>query len=156
MGIRPMTFAALIAWFVTAAGGICLLAIWLVEYDRKDAATHLPRTVVSAHALLALGGLVVWSAYLTSDISRLAWTAALILAVVMLLGLSMAVRWIRVYRAHKTPSAVLVPVGARGPMTETPVPPERNLPVPLVVAHGILATTTVVLVLLTALDVGGS
>ena len=40
-------------------------------------------TAVSAHALLALGGLVVWSAYLTSDISRLAWTAALILAVVI-------------------------------------------------------------------------
>ena len=49
-----MTLAALITWFVTAAGGICLLAIWLVEYDHKDAATRLPRTVVSAHALLAL------------------------------------------------------------------------------------------------------
>jgi hypothetical protein len=50
MGIHPMTLAALIAWFVTAAGGLCLLAIWLVEYDQADAATHLPRTVVSAHA----------------------------------------------------------------------------------------------------------
>jgi len=150
-----MTLAALITWFVTAAGGICLLAIWLVEYDQKDAATRLPRTVVSAHGLLALAGLVVWSAYLTSDASRLAWTAAVILAVVMLLGLIMAVRWIGVYREHKTPSVVLMPAGARGPVSETPVPPERNLPVPVVVAHGVLAAATVVLVILTALGAGG-
>jgi hypothetical protein len=153
-----MTLAALITWFVTAAGGICLLAIWLVEYDHKDAATRLPRTVVSAHALLALAGLVVWSAYLTSDASRLAWTAVAILAAVMLLGLTMAVRWIGVYRAHKAPSAVMVPVGARGAggLTPASVPPERNLPVTVIVAHGLLATATVVLVILTALDVGGS
>ena len=153
-----MTLAALITWFMTASAGICLLAIWLVEYDHKDAATHLPRTVVSAHALLALGGLVVWSAYLTSDASRLAWIAVAILAVVTLLGLTMAVRWLGVYRAHQAPSAVLVPVGARGtgPETPAPVPPERNLPVPVVIAHGVLAMVTVVLVILTALDVGGS
>jgi hypothetical protein len=156
MGIRPMTLAALIAWFVTAAGGICLLAIWLVEYDQRDAATHLPRTVVSAHALLALGGLVVWSAYLTSDMSRLAWTATAILAVVTLLGLTMAVRWIGVYRAYKAPIAVAVATGAPGADLETAAPPERNLPVPVVIAHGVFAAATIVLVLLTALDVGGS
>jgi hypothetical protein len=154
MGIRPMTLAALIAWFVTAAGGLCLLAIWLVEYDQRDAATHLPRTVVSAHALLALGGLVVWSAYLTSDLSRLAWTATAILAVVTLLGLTMAVRWIGVYRAYRAP--VAVPTGAPGAGRETAAPPERNLPVPVVIAHGVFAAATIVLVLLTALDVGGS
>ena len=115
-----MTSAALITWFATAAGGICLLAIWLVEYDHKDAATRLPRTVVSAHALLALGGLVVWSAYLTSDASRLAWTAVVILAVVILLGLTMAVRWLGVYRASRAPSAVMVPAGARGAGPEIP------------------------------------
>jgi hypothetical protein len=158
MGIRSMELVALITWFVTVAVGICLLAIWLVEYDHKDAATRLPRTVVSAHALLALTGLVVWSAYLTNDSSRLAWTAAVILAAVMLLGLTMAVRWIGVYRAHRTPAPVMVPVGARGAgsLTPPPVPPERNLPVPVVIAHGLLAAATVVLVLLSALDVGGS
>jgi hypothetical protein len=156
MGIHPMTLAALIAWFVTAAGGLCLLAIWLVEYDQADAATHLPRTVVSAHALLALGGLVVWSAYLTSDAPRLAWTAAAILAVVTLLGLTMAARWIGVYRAYRTPQAVLVPAGDRGASSEALVPPERNLPVPVVIAHGVFAMATVVLVVLTALGVGGS
>ena len=150
-----MTSAALITWFATAAGGICLLAIWLVEYDHKDAATHLPRTVVSAHAVLALGGLVVWSAYLTSDVSRLAWTAVAILAVVTLLGLTMAGRWLGVYRAHQAPSAVMVPAGARGATARAAVPPERKFPVPVVIAHGVLAAATIAMVLLTALAPGG-
>jgi hypothetical protein len=36
----------------------------------------------------------------------------------------------------------------------TTVPPERNFPLPVVVVHGILAVTTLVLVLFTALGVG--
>ena len=54
-----MTLMALITWFAAVVFGLCLLAIWLVEYDQADAATHLPRTVVSAHALLALGETMV-------------------------------------------------------------------------------------------------
>ncbi|MFG2132980.1 hypothetical protein ACGFNV_34985 [Streptomyces sp. NPDC048751] len=34
-------------------------------------------------------------------------------------------------------------------------PAERHLPVPVVAAHGVLAATTLVLVLLAALEVGG-
>jgi hypothetical protein len=36
------------------------------------------------------------------------------------------------------------------------VPAEQHFPVPIVALHGVLAATTLVLVLLTALDVGGS
>jgi hypothetical protein len=34
------------------------------------------------------------------------------------------------------------------------VPPERNFPLPVVILHGVMAVTTLVLVLLTALGVG--
>ena len=63
--------------------------------------------------------------------------------IVAVLGLIMAARWIRVYRA----------VGHPGPSLtrEKIVPPERNFPLLVVVAHGALAVTTLVLVLLTAL-----
>jgi hypothetical protein len=57
----------------------------------------------------------------------------------------MAARWIRVYRAVADP-------GTRARITT--VPPERHFPLPVVVAHGILAVTTLVLVLLTALSAG--
>jgi hypothetical protein len=36
------------------------------------------------------------------------------------------------------------------------VPPERNFPLPVVLIHGVLAVTTLVLVLFTALGVGPS
>ena len=150
-----MTLAALITWFMTASAGICLLAIWLVEYDKSDVASHLPRTMVSAHAMLAVGGLVVWSAYVDGGTSGLAWTAVLILAVVAVLGLTMAGRWLGVYRMYKAPPAVMVPTAARGATARAAVPPERKFPVPVVIAHGVLAAATIAMVLLTALAPGG-
>jgi manganese efflux pump family protein len=149
-----MTLAALISWFAAVVLGLCLLAIWLIEYDKSDVDSRLPRTVVSAHALLAVGGLVVWSAYLDGGTSALAWTSILILAVVAALGLTMAGRWIVVYRMYKTPSAVMVPASARGASAGYLVPPERKFPVPVVIAHGVVAAATIVLVLLTAFTPG--
>jgi len=104
--------------------------------------------VISAHALLGMGGLLLWIGYLLVGQERLAWAAVAALSAVALLGLIMAARWIRVYRSFVDP----------GPsFTRTiVVPPERNFPVPVVVAHGIMAVTTLVLVLFTALGVGGT
>ena len=150
----PMALVALITWLATVSAGLYLLAIWLIEYDREfqsSAATRLPVPVISAHALLAFGGLSLWATYLITDASRLAWLAALTLGVVAILGLTMAIRWVGVYRTHSAPMAVPVAVGARGETSKAPVPPERHFPVPVVVAHGIFATTTILLVLLTAL-----
>jgi hypothetical protein len=149
-----MTLAALITWFAAVVVGLCLLAIWLIEYDKSDVDSHLPRTMVSAHGMLAVAGLVVWSAYVDGGTSRLAWTAVLILAVVAVLGLTMAGRWIGVYRMYRTPSAVVVPTGARGAAGADAVPPERKFPVPVVIAHGVLAVATIVIVLLTAFSPG--
>ena len=146
-----MSIAALFTWLVTIAAGLTLLVIWIIEYDREfqsATATRLPVPVISAHALLGLSGLELWVVYLLVDDERLAWAAVAALGTVALLGLIMAARWIRVYRA----------VPAPGPsLTRTiSVPPERNFPVPVVVAHGILAVTTLVLVLFTVLDAGRS
>jgi hypothetical protein len=77
-----------------------------------------------------------------------------ILAVVAALGLTMAGRWIGVYRMYKTPSALVLPAGARGVSSPAAVPPERKFPVPVVVAHGLLAAATIVMVLLTAFAPG--
>jgi len=150
-----MTLLALITWFAAVVAGLCLLAIWLIEYDKSDVASHLPRTMVSAHGTLAIGGLVVWSAYVDGGTSGLAWTAVLILAVVAVLGLTMAGRWIGVYRMYKAPPAMMVPTVAHGAPGPGAVPPERKFPVPVVIAHGVLAAATIVIVLFTALSPGG-
>ena len=112
--------AALFTWIVTASAGLYLLTIWLIEYDREfqsAAATRLPVPVISAHALLAVAGLVVWAGYLITDTPRLAYAAALTLVLVAALGLTMAVRWIKVYRAHDAAAVRARPGGS---------PPRRN------------------------------
>jgi len=50
---------------------------------------------------------------------------------------------------------VVVPAGARGATARAAVPPERKFPVPVVIAHGVLAAATIVMVLITALAPGG-
>jgi hypothetical protein len=146
-----MSLAALATWITTAGGGLYLLTIWLIEYDREfqsAAATRLPVPVISAHALLAVAGLVVWVAYLITDIPRLAWAAAIILAVVATLGVIMAARWVKVYRVQGSPPA-------RGRLAMAG-PPERNFPLPVVIGHGVFALATIVLVVLTAVRESGS
>jgi hypothetical protein len=141
-----MSVAALFAWMITIFGGLILLMIWIIEYDREfqnTAATRLPVPVISVHALLGLGGLTLWIGYLLVDEQRLAWAAVAVLGTVAVLGLVMAARWIGVYRAFGAPGPPLT--------RRIAVPPERNFPLPVVIAHGLLAVITLVLVLFTAL-----
>jgi hypothetical protein len=148
-----MSLVALLTWIITAGAGLYLLTIWLIEYDREfqsAAATRLPVPVISAHALLAVAGLVVWGAYLITDTPRLALAAAATLVVVAALGLTMAVRWLAVYRAHDS-------AAVRGQRAGITVPPERNFPLPVVIGHGLFALATLILVVVTAIgEVGGS
>jgi hypothetical protein len=103
-----MSLVALLTYLITATAGLYLLTIWLIEYDhdfQTAAATRLPVPVISAHALLAVTGLVVWGVYLLTDASRLAWATVLILVLVAVLGFTMAIRWVKVYRANAAPWA---------------------------------------------------
>ena len=149
-----MSLLALIAWIITASGGLYLLSIWLIEYDKDFhavAATRLPPAVLASHVTLAGGGLLVWAGYLILDSDRLAWTAVAALVFAATLGLVMAARWVGVYRAGR------VAAGAQHSVSAADAgPPERNFPLPVVIAHGAFAVTTLALVLLTALGVGGS
>jgi hypothetical protein len=165
-----MRFVALIVWFVTALWGLYMLAVWLIENDatrKGSAASRLPLPVILAHVTFAVTGLVVWVAYLLLDRPALAWTAVGILVAIAVLGLSMFARWIPVYRMAD--EEVSVPVGAMagGAPGATPgavpgigslreLPAEGSFPLLIVLAHGVFAVSTVVLVVLTALGVGGS
>jgi hypothetical protein len=165
-----MRFAALIVWFVTALWGLYMLAVWLIENDatrQGNAASRLPIPVILAHVGLAVTGLVVWVAYLLLDRPVLAWTAVGILVGIALLGLAMFARWIPVYRMAD--DDVRVPVGATVGATAAAtaggtlagrspreLPAEGSFPLLIVLAHGAFAVSTVVLVVLSALGVGGS
>ena len=136
-----MSAAALFTWMATILAGLVLLVIWLMEYDRdfqSGAATRLPVPVISGHALLGVGGLMVWGFYLVTDNDPLAYATVADLGVVAVLGLIMAARWVTVYRAYAAPGTSMTRVIA--------VPPERHFPRPVILIHGILALVTLGLV----------
>jgi hypothetical protein len=145
-----MKWAALIAWLITAGGGFVLLSIWLARGGMKqqqEAGNRIRPPLILSHFLLAAGGLVIWIIFLISDNDALAWIAFAILAVVAVLGFTMFAIWLRRRQARTGGGAEIATPG---------VPAEQHFPVAVVGLHGLLAVTTVVLVLLTALDVGGS
>jgi hypothetical protein len=149
-----MRFIALLVWFITALWGLYMLAVWLIENDatrQEHTASRLPLPVILSHVTLAVSGLVVWVLYLLIDRSELAWAAVGILVAIATLGFAMFARWIPVYR---TPIAAGGPQDGMLPVQE--IPAEGNFPLVIVVAHGAFAVSTLILVVLTALGVGGS
>jgi hypothetical protein len=139
-----MEVAALIAWIITALGGFVLLGTWISRGGTRQggdaAASRFPPGLIFGHFLLAATGLVLWIVYLIADSSALAWVSFAILLVVALLGFTMFARWLQERRA---------PVAAGGAVSARP--PEQHFPVPVVILHGLLAATTLVLVLLATL-----
>ena len=110
--------------------------------------------MITGHVLLATVGLVASMFYLIEDDETLAWTALSALLGVALLGLTMLGRWLLVRRAI----AAALPGGprARRETARPAMPAESSLPVVVVVSHGLLAGTTLTLVLFTVLGLGGS
>jgi hypothetical protein len=158
-----MNVAALIAWLVTALGGFYLLGKWLARGGARQqhgGPSRFPAPVIFGHFLLAAAGLIVWIVFLIAHAKALAWTAFVILVPVAALGFTMFFRWIGVHRGVTAPAPAPARVGASSAAAAAPatsaaagaaVPAERHLPVPVVLAHGALAATTLVLVLLAAL-----
>ena len=129
-----MDIAALVTWLLTATGGFVMLGMWISKGGhRSGSGTRLAPGLVFGHFALAAAGLVLWIVYLVANESVLAWIAFGLLLVVALLGFTMFARWLPARR------------GATA---------ESNFPLAVVLGHGLLAATTLVLVLLTALDAG--
>ncbi len=148
-----MKWAALTVWVITALGGFGLLGIWLQRGGLKQAGQpgrRIRTPLIFTHMLLAATGLVLWIIYLASGTRGFAWVAFALLLVVASLGFGMLALWKQ--RRQSTAAA-----GATGgPGAEGGLPAEQHFPIALVGAHGVVAATTLVLVLLAALKVGGS
>ena len=162
-----MAVAALVAWLLTAGLGLYMFAIWLIEDDGSiDGKSYrrLRAPVVFSHAGLAVIGLCVWIISIYVHMNSLSWITLLILALVATLGVFMFTRWIPVHRMYSESAdlparqAAGMAQGRAGPgLYEAagrpfhelePMPPERNFPLPVVLLHGVLAVTTVTLVVI--------
>jgi hypothetical protein len=164
-----MDVAALIAWLVTAGSGAYVLGSWLSGggslRHRAGAAdsTGSPPSVVIGHFGLALTGLVLWAIYLAVGWAPLAWAAVSILLPVA--GLGMAALTVGLPGRASPATAAGMGAAAMAGSGGTPAPGSGRTAVlsvrspsvraqlsPLVVfGHGLLAVTTMLLVLLAAL-----
>ena len=144
-----MGIAALVTWLATAGFGAFMVWRWLSRGAlRRDGTsrTHFPPARVFTHLGLAVAGLAVWIIYLLTDSTVLAWVAVADLVLVAVLGGLLVRRWMADGRAAMA--------GQRPPATAPTDLAEQHISRAPVVLHGILAVSTVVLVLLTALGVG--
>jgi manganese efflux pump family protein len=143
-----MGYAALICWFATAFVGLYLVAVWLIENDvtqRGGHASRLPGPVILGHVLLALTGFAVWVVHMLFGSAAWGWAALGMLVGIAALGLTMFTRWIPVHAAFVKAESV------RGMSADFDFPAERAFPLTVVTIHGVLAVTTLVLVLLALL-----
>jgi len=135
-----MAIAALVTWLITAVLGFTMLGIWIAKGALRAAGstatvpTRLAPPLVFGHFLLAATGLILWIVYVITDTEVLVWIAFALLVVIAILGDVMFLRW---WRSRRDPT------------------PEARLPVAVVYGHGLLAVTTIILVLLVGLGVGG-
>jgi len=129
-----MATAALVTWLLTATAGFIMLGQWVSRGGhRPGSGSRLSPGLVFSHFPLAAIGLVLWIIYVIQPSDTLAWIAFVVLLPVALLGFTMFARWLPTVRAG----------------TGTP---ESRFPIAIVIGHGLLAATTLVLVLLTALS----
>lgn len=146
-----MKWAALIVWVITALGGFGLLAIWLQRggiAQSSQPGRRIRTPLIFSHMLLAATGLVLWIIYLADHRKGFAWAAFGLLLVVASLGFGMLALWLQRRQAGRVAAPAAAGAG------EGSVPAEQHFPVPIVVVHGLVAATTLVLVFLTNVGVG--
>jgi hypothetical protein len=141
----PASLAALAFWILTAGAGLYLLAGWLTRTGsgrRRFRAGGPPPAVIGAHAGLGLAGLGIWVAFMATAEPALGWIA--VGTTFLVAGLGMATLL----------SAVPDP---QRPGPETASPATANTastaagpPVLVIALHGVLATITILVVLLAA------
>ncbi len=143
--------AALAAWLAAAAAGGYLLSGWLTS-DGRRRVTRKPG-ITSAmpfgHAGLAITGLGIWIAFMVTSTSALAWADVGLTWVIAGLGMATLLTSSPAQAATSTQAAALA--GAPE-MSTAPFP--TKAPVLVIALHGILATATILLVLLAAVGIG--
>jgi hypothetical protein len=121
------------SWVLTAAAGSYLL----MRVRRRRASRALagpPAGVMGAHALVAIAGLITCAAFAVTKARPLAWAALALVAVAA--GLGMA--------------TLLAALPGDGTEPDSGRPGQRRAPVAVIALHGILATITILLVILVA------
>jgi hypothetical protein len=136
--------ATLVAWLLTMAAGAFMLAGWIRRggLHRRAGRAGLAPWVTLGHAGAASAGLLAWIAYLVTGWTGLAWLAVGVLLAAIGLGMATLTVW-------TAPASRGVPAPP-GPAAEPPRGRQKDLRIIVPVVHGLTASATILLALLTA------
>ncbi len=146
-----LRLAALAAWVAAATAGAYLLAGFLTGDGRRRRlrVAGMPPWVILGHAGLAVTGLCIWIAYTITSATALAWTDVGLTWVIAGLGMATLLAALPEQRDSGSVQAASVEAAGRG---SAPFP--ARAPVVTIALHGVLATLTILLVLLAAVGAG--
>jgi manganese efflux pump family protein len=169
---RPLGFAALGAWLLTASLGGYMLRIWVTRGGlrrQRETGAGAPPLVIFGHMSLALTGLTLWCVFLAARWGPLAWVCVGVIAATIVFGICMVTLWTP-YPVRPDPATPGDPPPAEAPSGADPFAvtdemiarllagpfPARRRPcmhlLPLIpVCHGFLALGTFMLSMLTAI-----
>lgn len=176
------SLAALASWIVTAAAGLYLLAGWLTRTPsgrRRFRGAAPPPSVIGGHAGLGLAGLGVWIAFMATAEPALSWIAVGITFLAAGLGMATLLTAMPDPQpsaeltadtvtantatanvvtadaiAARTATAITVTASTASTVTESARTPATRPPVLVIALHGVLATITILVVLLAAIGAG--
>jgi manganese efflux pump family protein len=152
-GGLPARLAALAAWLAAAAAGAYLLAGWLTRDGRRRRIIRtagVPPSVPLAHAGLAIAGLGIWIAFTVTTAAFLAWIDVGLTWAIAGLGMATLLAASPEQRVRTGTDGTASGDGAGTGMNPFPA----RAPVITIALHGILATVTILLVLLAAIATG--
>jgi len=150
-GDLALRLSALAVWLTAALAGTYLLA-GLLTRDWLRRVIWKPRSLAVVpliHAGLAIAGLLIWIAFTMTTVTALAWTDVGLTWVIAGLGMATLLGGADQQANSAMPSAG---TGGAAGMTAAPFP--SRAPVVVIAIHGILATLTILLVLLAAVGIG--
>jgi hypothetical protein len=148
-----LAITALVTWLVAGLLGLNLLLIWLRGDGARAGRSHLRPTVLFGHVALGLAVPVLLVAYLLADRpAGLGGTTAAVPLPASVIGAVMfSPWWLRLRRSLKARAPRPAPPASPGADV---LPVERRFSLRVVVAHGLVADLTLVLVVLAALNLG--
>ena len=135
---------------VTAAAGSYLLTGWLAGGLRRGItrAADMPPAIIVSHFALAAAGLGIWIAFVATEAPFLAWIAVGLILPIAGLGLAALAAALPEPAASSGPPSPSAPLATL--VAQAAAPARMAMPVAVIAVHGILATATILLVLLAA------
>lgn len=160
-GRTALGLVALGTWLVTVGLGLRMgwpmIARWITRGRRRrapDGQSRHPPALNLTHLTLATTGLLTWIAYLTSDVTGVAWAACALLLPVVGLGMTLVFLSASGSPAESVTTAQAVPGGTPGGPVRGDQRRARRPPVLAVGTHIAFATATVLFAFLTAVGAG--